>query len=105
MHMSWSRHPLTLHGCLHLSYLRAQEINMFIVFFISGLSMNTTELRKAMQRDSLPSVIFGWFMIIVVTPTLGFAMREIPLSPPAFSVGQDLIRRMPAYLHACSRHL
>ncbi len=74
---------------------------MFIVFFISGLSMNTTELRKAMQRDSLPSVIFGWVMIIVVTPTLGFAMREIPLSPPAFSVGESVLLHMPARPHVC----
>ncbi len=60
---------------------------MFIVFFISGLALNTSELKKALARESLPTVIFGFVMISLVTPILGFAMREIPLTPPAFSVG------------------
>lgn len=64
-----------------------QEINMAIVFFISGLALNTSELKKALARESLPTVIFGFVMISFVTPILGFAMREIPLTPPAFAVG------------------
>ncbi|KAG2499005.1 hypothetical protein HYH03_003191 [Edaphochlamys debaryana] len=75
-----------------------QEINMAIVFLISGLALNTTELKKAMKRESWPSVAFGWAMISFVTPLLGFAMREIPLTPPAFSVGLTIFCLVPTTL-------
>ncbi|GIL70758.1 hypothetical protein Vretimale_3844 [Volvox reticuliferus] len=75
-----------------------QEINMAIVFFISGLALNTTELRKAMKRESWPSVAFGFLMILLVTPALGFAMREIPLTPPAFAVGLTIFCLVPTTL-------
>ncbi|KAG2453576.1 hypothetical protein HYH02_001794 [Chlamydomonas schloesseri] len=85
---------ITVLGNVHI----IQEINMFIVFFISGLALNTTELKKAMARESLPTVIFGWVMISIVTPILGFAMREIPLTPPAFSVGLTIFCLVPTTL-------
>ncbi|EFJ40825.1 hypothetical protein VOLCADRAFT_99308 [Volvox carteri f. nagariensis] len=75
-----------------------QEVNMAIVFFISGLVLNTSELRKAMGRDSWPAVAFGFAMILLVTPALGFAMREIPLTPPAFSVGLTIFCLVPTTL-------
>ncbi|GIL98484.1 hypothetical protein Vretimale_3844 [Volvox reticuliferus] len=71
---------------------------MAIVFFISGLALNTTELRKAMKRESWPSVAFGFLMILLVTPALGFAMREIPLTPPAFAVGLTIFCLVPTTL-------
>ncbi|PNW75313.1 hypothetical protein CHLRE_12g521950v5 [Chlamydomonas reinhardtii] len=75
-----------------------QEINMAIVFFISGLALNTSELKKALARESLPTVIFGFVMISFVTPILGFAMREIPLTPPAFAVGLTIFCLVPTTL-------
>ncbi|GLC37781.1 hypothetical protein PLESTM_000647600 [Pleodorina starrii] len=75
-----------------------QEVNMAIVFFISGLVLNTSELKTAMRRESWPSVAFGFVMILLVTPALGFAMREIPLTPPAFSVGLTLFCLVPTTL-------
>ncbi|GIL46904.1 hypothetical protein Vafri_3772 [Volvox africanus] len=75
-----------------------QEINMAIVFFISGLVLNTTELRTAMRRESWPSVAFGFLMILLITPALGFAMREIPLTPPAFAVGLTIFCLVPTTL-------
>ncbi|KAG2439236.1 hypothetical protein HXX76_004598 [Chlamydomonas incerta] len=75
-----------------------QEINMAIVFFISGLALNTSELKKALARESLPTVIFGFVMISLITPILGFAMREIPLTPPAFAVGLTIFCLVPTTL-------
>ncbi|KXZ41843.1 hypothetical protein GPECTOR_263g673 [Gonium pectorale] len=75
-----------------------QEVNMAIVFLISGLALNTTEMKKAMKRESWPSVAFGMAMILLVTPALGFAMREIPLTPPAFAVGLTIFCLVPTTL-------
>ena len=65
-----------------------QEINMIIVFFISGLVLKTEDLKKALAHKL--GVVYGFLAIILVTPMLGYLFNQIPLQPKEFAVGRCL---------------
>jgi sodium/bile acid cotransporter 7 len=75
--------PLLLQilGDVHL----VQTINIMIVFLISGLVLRTQDIKKALSY--WPGIAWGFLSILVLTPCLGFALRELPLTPPEFAVG------------------
>ena len=62
-------------------YAIIKTINIMIVFFISGLMLRTDDI-KAAWRHKL-GVLFGFVSTLAVTPCLGFAFREISLTPEA----------------------
>ncbi|EFN59401.1 hypothetical protein CHLNCDRAFT_49947 [Chlorella variabilis] len=73
-----------------------QEINIILVFFISGLVLKTDDLAAAIKHKL--GVTYGLISILFVTPCLGFALREIPLNPPEFSAGLALFAAVPTTL-------
>ena len=73
-----------------------QEINIIIVFFISGLVLKTEDIRAALKHKV--GVLYGFVAIIGITPCLGFALRAIPLTPPEYSYGLALFSAVPTTL-------
>lgn len=63
-----------------------QTINIVLVFTISGLVLKTDDLKKAIKAPL--GIIYGFVAILLITPCLGFALRELPLTPPEFAVGE-----------------
>ncbi len=63
-----------------------QEINIAIVFFISGLTLKTDEMMQALRYKF--ELAYGMIAILFLTGFLGFAFRVIPLVPPEFSIGE-----------------
>jgi solute carrier family 10 (sodium/bile acid cotransporter), member 7 len=65
-----------------------QEINMVIVFFISGLVLKTEDIKAAMKYKL--GCLYGLVSILFLTPLLAFGLIEIPLSPPEYAAGRVL---------------
>lgn len=57
----------------------------FAVFFITGLVLNTADVKVALKQPL--GMLWGFLSILGVTPLLGFAFKEIPLTPTEFSAG------------------
>ena len=79
------------------------EINMIIVFFISGLVLNTQEMKKAKSQSW--GVVYGFASTLLLTPLLAFAMKEIPLQPKEFAMGGSIgwvVGCLVGWLVACS---
>ncbi len=73
-------------SCRQLGDFRVvQTINIIIVFLISGLVLRTEDIKKALSY--WPGIVYGFIAILGITPCLGFALRELPLSPPEFAIG------------------
>lgn len=68
-------------------------ISIVGIFFISGLGLQTDEVKKAMRAYT--AITFGVLSIMLVTPLLSFAVALLPLSPPDFSRGMALFMAMP----------
>lgn len=49
------------------------------VFLISGMMLKTDDIKKALRHKW--GVLFGFISTLAITPCLGFAMREIHLTP------------------------
>lgn len=47
--------------------------------------LKTDDIKRA-ARHWL-GALYGFLSILLITPCLGFALRELPLSPPEFAVG------------------
>ena len=84
--------PLQIGDDIHI----ISEINMFIVFLISGLVLKTADLKRALKFKL--GVIYGFVAILGITPCLGFALRAIPLQPPEYALGLALFSAMPTTL-------
>jgi sodium/bile acid cotransporter 7 len=67
-----------------------------IVFLISGLVLKTEDIRRALSY--WPGIAYGLLAILGLTPLLGFALRELPLSPPDFAVGLTVFAAVPTTL-------
>ncbi len=91
---------LDRHKCCLLQILQSvhliQDINMIIVFFISGLVLKTQDLKTALHHKL--GVAFGFVSILLLTPCLGFAIRYLPLNPSAFAAGLTLLSAVPTTL-------
>lgn len=69
------------------NYVIHQVASMMLVFLITGLQLNTTEMKQALALRNLPVVVYGFVAILVITPCLGFALRAVPLHPWEFASG------------------
>ncbi|KAL4419051.1 hypothetical protein ABPG77_010330, partial [Micractinium sp. CCAP 211/92] len=81
-----------LNGSVHV----IQEVNIIIVFFISGLVLKTEDIKAALKHKL--GVAYGLISILFVTPCLGFAFRAIPLVPGEFAAGLTLFAAVPTTL-------
>lgn len=73
-----------------------QAINNVCVFFISGITLNTTALANAATHWRI--VLLGAFIILGLTPLLGFVMVRLPLQPVEFSAGLAIFCAVPTTL-------
>eukprot|EP00386_Alphamonas_edax_P007210 GDKI01023939.1.p1 GENE.GDKI01023939.1~~GDKI01023939.1.p1 ORF type:complete len:415 (+),score=91.86 GDKI01023939.1:34-1245(+) len=67
-----------------------------LIFLISGLSLKTSEIKEGLT--SWMGCLFGVISILVLTPTLAFALIYVPLHPPELSLGIALFALMPMTL-------
>eukprot|EP00899_Mesostigma_viride_P014659 jgi/Mesvir1/23194/Mv22658-RA.1 len=73
-------------------------VNICIVFFISGLTLRTDELKAALTRKTIAGTLFGFVSIIGITPLLGFAVRRLNLNPEVFITGMTIFTVVPTTL-------
>jgi SBF-like CPA transporter family (DUF4137) len=73
-------------------------INICVVFFISGLTLRTDELKDALTNRTIPGTTFAFLSIIGLTPVLGFALRDLPLHPEGFVIGLTIFCIVPTTL-------
>ena len=57
-------------------YIKMSNINVFLIFFLSGLKLKTDDIKKAIHEWK--GAAYGCFMILILTPLLGVLMVEIP---------------------------
>ena len=69
---------------------------MAIVFFVSGLAMDTKALMTV--KANKVALAYGFVAILILTPLLGFVMRAIPLQPKEFSIGLVIFCLVPTTL-------
>ncbi len=62
-----------------------QEVCVVIVFFISGITLQTDDMARALRYRL--ELAYGMVTILFTTSLLGFAFRGLPLSPPEFATG------------------
>ncbi|EFJ52598.1 hypothetical protein VOLCADRAFT_86859 [Volvox carteri f. nagariensis] len=75
-----------------------QVAAMVLVFLITGLQLNTTEVKRALALRNLPVVMYGFVSILIATPCLGFALRSAPLDPWEFATGLAIFTVAPTTL-------
>ena len=73
-----------------------QAINNVLVFFISGLTLNTKEALDAAKQ--FRSLVLGMVSILFVTPILAFIVRYIPFRPQEFGIGLTIFCTVPTTL-------
>jgi sodium/bile acid cotransporter 7 len=73
-----------------------QEINIIIVFFISGLALNTSDLVKARKHKF--EVLYGLVMLLMLSPLLGFVVRAVPLESKGLLAGAVIFCIVPTTL-------
>jgi sodium/bile acid cotransporter 7 len=78
------------------AYQVIKILNIMIVFLISGAMLKTDDIKKAWQHKL--GVAFGFLSTLAITPCLGFALREISLTPSAFTAGLTLTTAVPQTL-------
>jgi sodium/bile acid cotransporter 7 len=78
------------------AYQIIKILNIMIVFLISGAMLKTDDIKKAWRHKL--GVAFGFLSTLAITPCLGFAFREISLTPDAFTAGLTLTTAVPQTL-------
>ncbi|GAX83861.1 hypothetical protein CEUSTIGMA_g11286.t1 [Chlamydomonas eustigma] len=73
-----------------------QDLCVGCVFFISGIVLDTQELRRV--SGSLSAFVFGLASILFLTPCLGFALRYLPLQPKELCIGLVIFCLVPTTL-------
>lgn len=82
---------------LHIGDVRiVQAINNFFVFLVSGLTLRTNEVKKAVSQ--WPGLLYGLLAILAFTPCLGFAARQLGLTPSEFNLGLAIFCVVPTTL-------
>lgn len=70
--------------------------NMAIIFFIFGLTTDTSELLLALKSGK--SLAFGLTSILVLSPLVGFICMLIPFKPYEFALGLAVMACVPTSL-------
>lgn len=70
--------------------------NMAIIFFIFGLTTDTSELVMAVKAGK--SLVFGLLSILFISPLLGFICMLIPFKPYEFALGLAVMACVPTSL-------
>jgi sodium/bile acid cotransporter 7 len=71
-------------------------MNMAIIFFIFGLTTDTSELVLALKSGK--SLLFGLSSILILSPLFGFLCMLIPFKPYEFALGLAVMACVPTSL-------
>lgn len=77
-------------------YIKMSNINVFLIFFLSGLKLKTDDVKKAIHEWK--GAAYGCFMILILTPMLGVLMVEIPFVVRELSYGLGVFCTVPTTL-------
>ena len=73
-----------------------QAINNMVVFFISGVTLETKHALAAVKQGR--SLAVGLVAILLLTPCIGFALRYLPFRPSDFTLGLTIFTVVPTTL-------
>ena len=68
------RHVVEINGT---DYKLVSSILIFLIFLSSGFTLKTDDILKA--GKNYVAVVYGIVAILLITPTLGFVIMELPL--------------------------
>jgi solute carrier family 10 (sodium/bile acid cotransporter), member 7 len=77
-------------------YVKMSNINVFLIFFLSGLKLKTNDIKKAVGEWK--GALYGSLMILIITPLLGILMIEIPFTVRELSYGLGVFCSVPTTL-------
>eukprot|EP00164_Ancoracysta_twista_P001714 GFYU01002248.1.p1 GENE.GFYU01002248.1~~GFYU01002248.1.p1 ORF type:complete len:406 (-),score=86.45 GFYU01002248.1:20-1237(-) len=84
---------------IYLAKGPTQAICVSLIFFISGLTLKTDDIKKAI--NAYKAIIYGIISILLITPMAGFLILAIPWSTKEFGIGLALFAMMPTTLSSC----
>eukprot|EP00755_Sulcionema_specki_P007850 Sspe_Gene.39339::Locus_18978_Transcript_2_3_Confidence_0.400_Length_1452::g.39339::m.39339/K14347/SLC10A7, P7; solute carrier family 10 (sodium/bile acid cotransporter), member 7 len=73
-----------------------QSVNVILIFLISGLRLNTKEVKAAIKAPT--ALITALVLILILTPCVGFLPANIPITPKEFKFGIALFCCVPTTL-------
>ena len=94
--MSWPTPGLKVSSLVVKGVHIIQALNTFLVFLVSGLTLNINDLRAALK--AWLGLLYGVPAVLLITPCLGFAATHIHLQPPEFSTGVAIFCAVPTTL-------
>jgi len=74
----------------------ATTINMAIIFFIFGVTLDSSELLSAVK--AWKAVLYGMLSMLFLTPLFGFLAVRLPSNPPEFALGLAIMAAVPSSL-------
>jgi len=74
----------------------AKTINICTIFFISGLTLRSSEIKAAFSAYS--ALAYSLIIILFITPFAGFAFLKIPYNPQEFAIGLAVFCAVPTTL-------
>ncbi|EOD22741.1 hypothetical protein EMIHUDRAFT_195074 [Emiliania huxleyi CCMP1516] len=81
-------------GCVGV----VQTVCVVVIFFISGLTLKTDEVKRALT--SWPDALFGVVSILLITPLLALLPTRLRFLPAEFQVGFLLFCSMPTTINS-----
>jgi len=66
-------------------WIKMSNINVFVIFFLSGLKLQTDQIKRALT--SWKAVLYGIFLILVVTPLSSLALVNLPFQTTELAFG------------------
>ncbi|KAL3156037.1 hypothetical protein ABBQ32_013025 [Trebouxia sp. C0010 RCD-2024] len=94
--MSWPTPGLKVSSLIVKGVHVIQALNTFLVFLVSGLTLNISDLRAALK--AWLGLLYGVPAILFITPCLGFAAGHLHLQPPEFRTGLAIFCAVPTTL-------
>ncbi|KAL3145792.1 hypothetical protein ABBQ38_015169 [Trebouxia sp. C0009 RCD-2024] len=94
--MSWPTPGLRISSLIVKEVHVIQALNTFLVFLVSGLTLNISDLRAALK--AWLGLLYGVPAILLITPCLGFAATHLHLQPPEFRTGLAIFCAVPTTL-------
>jgi len=79
-------------------YRIVSTINILTILVISGLTLNTDDIKKAIGKQGRLGYIYGIVSILGITGCLGFLAAEIPFDVKDFSYGLAVFAIVPTTL-------
>ena len=76
-------------------YRVVSTINVVVIFLISGLTLKTDDIKKAVGKEGRRGYIYGVVSILGITGCMGFLAAEIPFDVEEFTHGLAVFSVVP----------